>query len=265
MVDRDDPNPERAWIFLSHSHRDLAKVRQIRDFLERKSHNPLIFFLKFLEDDNSELPELLRREIEARNWFILCDSPNSRASKWVQEEVQMIRSLEGKVFEVIDLSKDLQNQLHKLINLSKRVTIYLSYSYKDINMARKLAKALRAKDYTVFLYDDIAERDHSFQRIIEFMDHATKNGFVLLLLSINYISSKWNFEELKYAFFKLLEKKEESNIVPILLDEIDVILAKIPLAMKIIMSGMPFIDFATDVFGENIEKLVSNLKTRKIG
>jgi len=35
-----------AWIFVSHSHRDLEKVRRIRNELERLGHNPLLFFRK---------------------------------------------------------------------------------------------------------------------------------------------------------------------------------------------------------------------------
>ena len=55
-----------AWIFLSHSHLDLEKVRYIRNQLELRGHNPLIFFLKCLEDDNALLPDLIRQEISAR-------------------------------------------------------------------------------------------------------------------------------------------------------------------------------------------------------
>jgi hypothetical protein len=45
-----------AWIFVSHSHRDLEKVREIRNELERRGHNPLLFFLKCLSDDDARLP-----------------------------------------------------------------------------------------------------------------------------------------------------------------------------------------------------------------
>lgn len=34
-----------AWIFVSHSHHDLEKVRQVRNELEQRGHNPLLFFL----------------------------------------------------------------------------------------------------------------------------------------------------------------------------------------------------------------------------
>jgi len=48
-----------AWIFLSHSRRDLEKVRPIRNERERRGHNPLLVFLICLDDD-SRLPELIR-------------------------------------------------------------------------------------------------------------------------------------------------------------------------------------------------------------
>ena len=59
--------------FSSHSHRDLEKVRRIRNELERRGHNPLLFFLKCLEADDARLPELIRDEIKARTFFVLCN------------------------------------------------------------------------------------------------------------------------------------------------------------------------------------------------
>ena len=46
-----------AWIFVSHSHKDIEKVREIRNELERRGHNPLLFFLKCMDDDGALLPE----------------------------------------------------------------------------------------------------------------------------------------------------------------------------------------------------------------
>ena len=80
-----------AWIFVSHSHRDLSKVRQVRDLLEARGHNALLFFLKSLGDDD-EIDDLIRREIEARTWFILCESDNARTSTWVKRELQIIKN-----------------------------------------------------------------------------------------------------------------------------------------------------------------------------
>jgi hypothetical protein len=75
--------PERV----SHSHADLEKDREIRNELKRRGHNPLMFFLKYLSDDDARLLRLIRDEIKAREWFIRCESPNARSSGWVQQEV----------------------------------------------------------------------------------------------------------------------------------------------------------------------------------
>ena len=41
-----------------------------------------MFFLKCL-NDHAELHDLIRREIEARTGFLLCDSQAARQSRWV--------------------------------------------------------------------------------------------------------------------------------------------------------------------------------------
>jgi TIR domain-containing protein len=76
-------NDVKGWIFVSHSTKDLEPVRRIRDYLEAKSHHPLLFFLKCIRDTD-ELDSLITREIEARTIFLLCDSPNARSAQWVQ-------------------------------------------------------------------------------------------------------------------------------------------------------------------------------------
>jgi hypothetical protein len=46
--------------FVSYSHRDLKNVRPIRNELERRGRNPLLFFLKCLKDNGACLPKLTR-------------------------------------------------------------------------------------------------------------------------------------------------------------------------------------------------------------
>ena len=62
---RNVKNPESAgaWTVVSHSHRDLEKVRQICNEFERRRHNPLVFLVKCLEDDDARLPELAHEEL----------------------------------------------------------------------------------------------------------------------------------------------------------------------------------------------------------
>lgn len=244
---------EGAWIFLSHSHRDLDKVRQIRDVLERKGHNPLIFFLKCLEDDGSELPDLLRREIGARTWFILCDSPNARSSKWVQEEVKMIKSLEGKVFEIVDLSKDLQAELHKLAAISKRATIFLSYADRDADIAQRVSVALTRADFRVF-------QDIDFGRTIQSaIDESLANGFVMLLLSLNSLLSDYCKEETDYALRKA-HASQQSNVIPVLIKEASQVLAALPLQLALINC----FDLTKGDFKDRMAELIHSLKTRQM-
>ena len=82
---------EGAWIFVSHSNKDIEKVREIRNLLERGGANPVLFFLKCMEnseDDDRLLWNLIEREIKARNFFLLCDSQNARNSDAVQREIE---------------------------------------------------------------------------------------------------------------------------------------------------------------------------------
>lgn len=61
---------------VSHPHRDLEKVRRIRNELERRGHNPLLFFLKYLEDDDARLPEGIEeigKDVEARSFSGECE------------------------------------------------------------------------------------------------------------------------------------------------------------------------------------------------
>lgn len=57
---------DQVDLFVSPSPRDLEQGHHIRHELGRRGHNPLLFFLKCLEDDAARLPELIREEIQAR-------------------------------------------------------------------------------------------------------------------------------------------------------------------------------------------------------
>jgi len=183
--------PSGAWVFVSHSHRDLEKVREIRNYLEGKGRNPLLFFLKCLDDDDARLPELIREEIEARDWFILCDSPNARSSRYVAQEIELVKALEGKVFETIDLNKDLEPQLHKLDRLSKRSTVFLSYAREDREVADRIQAALLRHDYRAWRDSEIKPGEVFSDVIHAAIDDAVTRGFVLVLLSPASLTSQW--------------------------------------------------------------------------
>ena len=85
-------NMQHKTIFLSHSSKDIDKVRKIRDVLEALDFQPLMFYLKCLDDDNQNLEAFIKKEIEARNIFIYCKSEHSEKSVWVQKELEYIKS-----------------------------------------------------------------------------------------------------------------------------------------------------------------------------
>lgn len=69
-----------CYIFLSHSSKDTAMVRKIRNEFELCGQNPIAFHLKCLascyQGKNEELRNLIYREIDARDWFVYCTCLN---------------------------------------------------------------------------------------------------------------------------------------------------------------------------------------------
>jgi hypothetical protein len=214
-VDNDDVG---AWIFVSHSHNDITEVRLVRDALEAKGHNPLLFFLKCL-DDNSELDDLIRREIEARNFFLLCDSPNARSSRWVQKEVELIKSIKGKVYRSIDLCGSWQDQVDAIDDLSRQATVFMSFLRGDVVIAAEMARKLRAVDYHVLDVGDISPGSDWKGVIRGQIDTALANGVVVLLMSPDAMTSPFVQNEAFYALQQL--KAGASNIRPFIIRDPD--------------------------------------------
>ena len=87
------------YIYFSHSGNDIAKVRRVRDYLEERSFEPILFNLKCLTDTD-ELPDLAKREIEARKWFLYLESADARRSSRVQEEVRYAGKAGKRIFRL---------------------------------------------------------------------------------------------------------------------------------------------------------------------
>ena len=52
----------KLTIFLSHSHKDIEKVRKLREIFESLDFEPLIFYLQCLDDNNEELEDFIKRD-----------------------------------------------------------------------------------------------------------------------------------------------------------------------------------------------------------
>ena len=208
-MNRDD-NKE-IWIFLSHSNKDFAKVRLIRNYLEERSCRPLMFYLKCLSNDD-EIDDLIKREIDCRTRFIICDSENSQASKWVQSEVKYIKS-QQRSYETIDLSKseeDIRSQLDRLVRSTQ---IFLSYSPNDDDLVNAVYS--HVCKYDIRCYFDAKELTSGIfkEQINHAIDLAKDFGFVVLFASKHSLSSTYCMNEIQDAV------KVGANLFILLLDE----------------------------------------------
>ena len=138
-----------GYVFISHSHQDIVKVRQIRNAMEEEGYEPLCFYLKCLTDED-EIEGLIKREIDAREWFVYVDSPNARASEWVRKEREYISSLGSKQIITIDLDSagSMDEVARKLI---RGLRVLVVYGDQDLQMAQKLQQAFAEKDMQTIL------------------------------------------------------------------------------------------------------------------
>lgn len=191
---------KEIWIFLSHSSEDFNKVRLIRNYLEEKSFRPLMFYLKCL-DSEEEIYDLIKREIDARTRFILCDSKNAQASEWVKKEMDYIRMQDPpRSYCKIDLTETeefIHKQLDSYIN---QTNIYLSYTKADFQLAKLVYYRLSKYELNTMIDFAMLKPDDNFTSTISMgIKHASSNGFFVCLYSNSTTSSEGQKKELKMA------------------------------------------------------------------
>lgn len=197
---------QKLSIFLSHSHKDIEKVRKLRDILEFLDCEPLMFYLKCLDEDNDELNTFIMREIEARNIFIYCRSKNSESSAWVQKELAYIRSLDSKRLYTVDIDGNLAygmlGVLEKITGIIKRNQVFLSCSLRDGDMMDRISERLLEEGYNVYLAEDILVEvavANYMESIMDKIRDVMKNGAFMPLITPNYCKSISCIKELEFA------------------------------------------------------------------
>ena len=196
---------EGGWVFLSHSHLDIDIVRKIRNKLEECGFEPLMFFLKCLNDDD-EIESLIKREIDAREWFIYIESENSANARWVKSEREYISKLSGKKIFTINVNGDISKQVE---NITKQLKVFISYAHNDRKICKMIKQALLSRDFLVFEDEDMPVGTNFAEYIQTKIDDSVRDGFVLLLITENTNQSKWIKKEIEYT------TKAGGKIVPI--------------------------------------------------
>jgi hypothetical protein len=252
------PASQGAWIFVSHSNRDFDKVRHVRDTLESAGHRPLLFFLKSLDDD-SEIDGLIKAEIDAREWFILCDSANSRASNWVGREVAYIRTLGDKVYTEIDLDDQPAAQSSKALLLARRASVFPIYARADSDAAAYIADLLLAHDFGVFRDLDLASSDDWRANTEDALLDAARRGWVIILLSPDALRSEFVIAELYRAL-----GVRGVNLLPIIVRDVETTLAGFPPDVRDALLHAEWLDFTPANRERNTPRLLATLRRRSM-
>lgn len=140
-------NSDKKWVFLSHSNKDYEKVRQVRNILEEQGFRPLMFFLNCLEDED-EIDSLIKREIDSRKRFILCDSQNAQNSKWVQEEVLYIKERK-RLWEKVNIDSSIEEIKNALCRFQARNIIYINGTSDDEEIVEAIKLYLQERGFVV--------------------------------------------------------------------------------------------------------------------
>ena len=198
------------WVFLSHSNEDYEKVRMVRNWLEEMQFRPIMFYLKCLNDDD-EVNELIKREIDCRNRFVLCQSINSRKSKWVQSEVEYIRS-KNRMFQIIDMEQDLENIRSQVEQFKKRSSVFIVYDNEKRCLYNSIKIELKKRDF-VILNRETAWNLENVSSIETSLFDVCNKGYILYLMTKNSTTNGLIHDLLTCAY------EEKVRIFPVLLED----------------------------------------------
>ena len=222
-------------------------------------HYPLLFFLKCLKK-HREVFALIEREIEARNFFLLCDSPNARSSEWVQREVRYIQSRPkpNRVWRRVDLEADWMVQLRAIRELAENATVFLSYAHHDADAVAPLREALLAAEYRVWS-DDLLTPGVRWQEQIEGgIAQAMHHGFVIVFLTPEAIASRWVRHEVEAALrLAAVDRQGISRIIPVVLRGGPPLVGSLPADLQ----SIQFLDLSGLSDKEAADRLIGRLRS----
>ena len=210
-----------CWIFLCHSSKDIEKVRLVRNEFERLGHNPLAFHLRCLttdtEEGKKELDSLIKREIDAREWFVFCESPAASESPFVAEEHAYIVDSGKEMIWSIDMTQDIETIINKVRRICKDIEVYISYTRSDQKAADILADLLAENDFSVWTSEPRLKLGMNWsEEIGGAIQRCSYGGFVILLISANSIMSDFIEREIEMV----THYSGGDSIIPVIIGDV---------------------------------------------
>ncbi|MBQ7364078.1 MAG: toll/interleukin-1 receptor domain-containing protein [Clostridia bacterium] len=239
-----------GWVFISHSHQDIKRVRRIRNRLEELGFEPLLFFLKCLSDKN-EIEGLIKREIDEREWFIYLDSENARASTWVQTERDYIETRQGKKIFTISLDDTEEEQMAAIEHLARQMKVFIAASRNDNALTKRLTQAFFEKDMFVMTDADVIGGSFWDRVNNSHLEEAARSGFVLLIVSEHTADSEAVLSEVKKTV------SSGGKLVPIFVGN-----AYIPIRLMEAIGTVPGVHISTDPTEDEIKRVVEAVLSR---
>lgn len=236
-----------GYLFISHSHLDIHEIRKIRNWLEGNGFEPICFYLRCLTNDE-EIDWLIKREIDAREWFLLVDSENARKSNWVHSEVDYIHTKRSKKAVTVSLERA-DSILPILKCLTDSMRVFLSYSLKDRSIAEAISEALLKHDFKII--DQVDDKTQGFEgldythSVRGLIKDAAQHGGVVKIISKNSVGNKNETYELIEAL------SEEAYILSVIVDDVE-----LPRELSSIVTNRPYVRLKTPVSPEQIEEVV---------
>lgn len=206
-----------AWIFVSHASDDLVQVRQVRNYLEGKGASPLLFHLLALKEPEEFWP-IIEKEIEARNFFLYCDSETAATREWVRREratVEAVAKIKPVRIGTIRVDEP-ELELGQLDTFLAKTRVFPSFSHRDREQVRPYLRALEEAGFQVFGEMSIAPGDSWQDQIREELELAARDGWVLAFLSGFSLNSPWVQAEISMA------QKLGAKFIPVAIEPIGV-------------------------------------------
>ena len=209
-------NKERGcWIFLSHSSRDIEKVRFIRNEFEKYGHNPLAFHLLCLttdtEEGRRELDGLIKREIDCREWFVFCESESASLSEYVRMEKEYILHRGKKKIWTLSMALSKEELAEKVAEICALVKVFVSYAGRDSETAKGLISELQRRNYDVWEDSLLAAGACWAEETEREIQKTAKSGFAVLVVTEAYLAS----EACRRERARLLEQGAQTVVVTV--------------------------------------------------